>query len=156
MVIAYVDFQSLFVRGERTTAIAMMSCEGILDVHVTKGTTDGETFINFTQKHILPILQPFDGCNPHSVVIMDNCSIHHVREIAEIIDQVGAILLFLPPYSPDLNPIELAFSKVKTVIKELETSMASADLNTVMLSAFATISKEDCRGWISQTGIYSP
>lgn len=85
-------------------------------------------------------------------MIMDNCSIHHVQEIVEIIDQVGAILLFLPPYSPDLNPIELAFSKVKT----LETSMASADLNTVMLSAFATISKEDCRGWISQTGIYSP
>ena len=56
--------QSLFVWGERTSAIAMMSCEGILDVHVMKGTADGETFIDFTQKHILPNLQPFDGSNP--------------------------------------------------------------------------------------------
>ena len=147
--------QSLLVRGERTSAIAMMSCEGILDVHVTRGTTDGETFIDFTLNNILPILQPFNGTNPHSVLVMDNCSIHHVQEITAIIDEVGALLLFLPPYSPDFNSIELAFSKVKTVLKELETSMASTDLNTLMLAAFAAISKEDCRGWISQSGLYN-
>ena len=53
---------------------------------------------------------PFDGHNPHSVVILDNCSIHHIPEIVHMIQEVGALVHFLPPYSPDLNPIEEAFS----------------------------------------------
>ena len=56
---------------------------------------------------------------------MDNCSIHHVAGITEIIEEVGAMVHFLPPYSPDLNPIEFTFSKVKGVIKDFECSMVT-------------------------------
>ena len=59
----------------------------------------------------LPQLQPFNGINNHSVAVMDNCSIHHIPEIVSMIKEVGAIVHFLPPYSPDLNPIERTFSK---------------------------------------------
>jgi transposase len=63
---------------------------------------------------------PFNGYNPHSIVIMDNCSIHHVSGIKKMIEEVGALLLFLPPYSPDFIPIEEAFSKVKAVLRKMD------------------------------------
>ena len=94
---------------------------------------------------------PYNGVNPHSdsVVVLDNCSIHHVEEITTIIEDVGALIHFLPPYSPDLNPIEETFSKVKTEMKNLQQSMTNVlDTETVVLSAFATITQDDCKGWI--------
>ena len=57
----------------------------------------------------------FNGVNPHSIVILDNASIHHVQGIVEMINEVGALVLFLPPYSPDFNPIEEVFSKLKAL-----------------------------------------
>ena len=145
---------SLLVRGDRVSGIAIMSLSGILDVSVSKGTTNGDTFYDFVQKYLLPQLQPFNGCNPHSVVVMDNCTIHHVHEVVKMIEEVGAIVQFLPPYSPDLNPIEEAFSKVKSELKSLERIMDISDIETIMLAAFASISQLDCQGWISHCDIY--
>ena len=54
---------------------------------------------------------PYGGVNPHSVVIPDNCAIHHILEVWPMLEEVGVPVHFLPPYSPDLNPIEEAFSK---------------------------------------------
>ncbi len=144
------EHRTMLVRGECTSAIAIMSVEGIFNVHVTHGTTNGDTFYNFTEKYILPKLQRI---NPHSVLIMDNRSIHHMQEIVEMIEQVGAMLLFLPQYSPDLNPIELAFSKVKSEIKD--SSMAYNDVETIMFSVFASITKNDGKEWISCTVTYT-
>lgn len=90
-------------RGERISAIACISTAGLLDVMTTKGTTDGETFYSFVQTHLLPHLLPFNGTNPHSVVIMDNCSVHHTEY-----------------YSPDFQPIEETFSKVKGQLEALK------------------------------------
>ena len=101
----------MFVRGQRISAIAMLSVRGILDVLTVSDTVNGETFYKFTEKYLLPQLQPFNGTNPSSVVVMDNCTIHHVPDIVQMIEEVGAVVHFLPPYSPDFNPIELAFSK---------------------------------------------
>ena len=101
------------VRGERISTIACISVNGLIDVMTTKGTSDGEIFYNFVQKYLLPHLMPYNGVNPHSIVILDNCSIHHSPFIADMMHNVGALVLHLPPYSPDLNPIEEAFSKVK-------------------------------------------
>ena len=143
--------QALLVRGERTSAVAIMSTKGILDVQITKGTTNGDTFYKFILANLLPHLQPFNGINPHSVLIMDNCSIHHVQEIVDIIEDTGALLHFLPPYSPDLNPIEMAFSKVKSGIKGLESSMGGFDIDCIILAAFASISQHDCQQWISHS-----
>ena len=95
---------SFFVRGERVSAIACISMAGLLDVKIHTGTSDGDTFYSFVQTHLLPQLMPYDGKNPHSVVIMDNCSIHHVPEVVKSIQDVGALVHFLPPYSPDFAP----------------------------------------------------
>lgn len=77
-----------------------MSINGLLDVRLVRGTANGDTFCSFVEECLLPQLQPFDGINPHSVVILDNCSIHHVSEAVKMIGEVGAIVHFLPPYSP--------------------------------------------------------
>jgi len=61
---------------------------------------------------LLPHLQPFDGTNPCSFVVMDNATIHHAAGMVQLIEQAGTLVYYLPPYSPDLNPIEEAFSKI--------------------------------------------
>ena len=68
----------------------------------------------------------------HSVVVMDNYSIHHISEIVQMIEEVGAIVHFLPPYSPDLMPIEMAFSKVKTSLK-MDRIEEVADMEIALL-----------------------
>ncbi len=87
-----------------------MSCAGLLDVKTVKGTSDGDEFYSFVQTHLLPHLLPYDGVNPHSIVVLDNCSIHHVSEVVKSIKDVGALLIFLPPYSPDYNPTHLTIT----------------------------------------------
>jgi len=77
------------------------------------GTPDGDTFYDFTQTHLLPQLMPYNGINMHTVVVLNNHSIHHDHEIWKAFEDVDALVLVLPPYSPDLNPIEEIFSKVK-------------------------------------------
>lgn len=101
-----------------------MSTAGLLDVKTHTGTVDGKAFYDFVQTHLLPKLMPYNGTNPHSVVVFDNCAIHHVDAIVKSIEEVGALVYFLPPYSPDLNPIEELFSKVKTTLKSLEVTTA--------------------------------
>ena len=63
----------------------------------------GETFCEFVEKSLVPQLKPFNGRNACSVVVMDNCTVHHVPDIADMIEQAGALLQFLPPYSLDIN-----------------------------------------------------
>ena len=86
---------------------------------------------------------------------MDNCSIHHTQEVVSLMEEVGVVVHFLPPYSPDLNPIEEVFSKVKFNIKYLERIMDTGNLENIMLCAFAMISKQDCEWYISHCNIYN-
>ena len=147
---------TMLVRGERVSAVACMSVAGLLDVMTVTGTTDADTFYKFVQTHLLPCIMPFNGVNPHSVVILDNCSIHHASGIMNAIEEVGALVHFLPPYSPDFNPIEEMFSKVKTVLKSTSTEMDNVDdIETLLLASFTSVTPEDCRGWISHSGIYN-
>lgn len=78
---------------------------------------------------------PFNGINQNSVVIIDNCSVHHVSGVESMITSMGALVNYLPPYSPDLNPIEECFSEVKACLKSTETT-SCYDLETVVLSGF--------------------
>jgi len=94
------------------------------------GSTNSDTFYDFVEKH-LPHLMPFNGVNPHSVIVMDNCAIQHTEGIVEIIEDVGAIVQFLPPYTPDFMPIEETFSKVKLKLKALEADFS--DIETLVL-----------------------
>ena len=110
----------LLVRGRRVSAIAALSYHGILDVNITNQSVDGKKFCDFIPGSLIPNMLPFNGTNPTSVVIMDNCSIHHIQEVNELLQDAGILLMYLPPYSPDLNPIEEAFGTVKAYLKEHE------------------------------------
>ena len=134
--------QSLLVRGERVSAIACMTVEGILDVKTHKETSTGDIFYDFIQSHLIPHLCPFDGFSSNSVVVLDNCSIHHCEEVVTSLRDVGVMIHFLPHYSPDLNLIEEAFSKVKSQLQSVETL---DDTEAAVLASFATISVQDCR-----------
>ena len=99
------------VRGQHVSGIVGISCQGILDFCTITGTTNGEKFLHYVQDCLIPHLQPFNGINAHSVVVLNNASVHHVPAVVDALQQAGVMVQYLPPYSPDLNPIELAFSK---------------------------------------------
>ena len=75
-----------------------------------------------------------------SVVILDNASIHHTENVVKATEDIGVLVHFLPPYSPDLNPIEEAFSKMKYAMKLLEDD-TTGDIEVIALSAFALLLK---------------
>ena len=100
---------TLSIRGRRFSAITALSTHGIEDIHLTEGTVNGNVFIYFVEHILLPILQPFNGSNARSIVIIDNASIHHVDRVASLINEASAILRFLPPYSPDFKPLEVKY-----------------------------------------------
>ena len=77
-------------------------------------------FKEYVEKCLLRHLMPFGGINPHSIVVMDNASIHHAGSSIELIESMGALVLLVPPYSPDLNAIEEAFSSIKAYMKANE------------------------------------
>ena len=145
--------EALFVRGERVSAIACITTNGLLDVKTHKETSNGDIFYDFIHTHLIPHLCPFDGHSSRSVVVLDNCSIHHWTEVIASLRDIGVMVHFLPPYSPDLNPIEEAFSKVKTELRSIEAQFI--DIETALLDSFATITEQDCRGWISHSGVYN-
>ena len=111
----------LRVGGKRINAIGVMSMQGMEDAYTVEGNVNGDVFERFVTRSLIPILKRFNGVDSHSVVIMDNASIHHLDKIAEIIAGTGALLRFLPPYSPELNPIEHVYSKVKAFSKVDDT-----------------------------------
>jgi len=95
-----------------------MTHNKVEDVYIVEGNVNSNTFLQLVQHCLLPILLPFDGDNPCSVVILDNATIHHVDLITCLISATGALVRYLPPYSPDLNPIEEVFSKVKAYLRK--------------------------------------
>ncbi len=94
-----------------TTFTAGLRHDRIIAPLVLDGPMNGETFLSWVEQFLAPALKPGD------IVILDNLSAHKVIGVAAAIEAVGAELLYLPPYSPDLNPIEMLFSKLKTLIR---------------------------------------
>ena len=147
--------KKLLVRGKRYSTIAAMCIDGILDVYITDKTVNSETFCTFLEQCLLPHLLPFNGVNPRSVVIMDNASIHHTDSVVSLIEEVGALVHYLPPYSPDMNPIEETFSKVKGFLKANDPFIQvveQSEIPDIILSAFASVTSSDCHGWMKHCG----
>lgn len=140
-------------RGKRISAIAAMCSDGVIALELGEGTNNGEKFYEFVRGQLIPEMSQFDGCASKSVVIMDNSSIHHVREVHEILNAAGILCIFLPPYSPDLNPLEELFSYVKYYFKCHEDILqAVTDPKPIIKAAFQSVTKQDCLGWISHSG----
>ena len=105
-------------RGQRVSAIAAISTDGVVCLELSTQTVDSDMFYDFIRGNLIPQMARFDGINLKSIVILDNCTVHHVEEVESMLRDAGIAVLFLPPYSPDYNPIEEAFSYVKYYLKK--------------------------------------
>jgi transposase len=98
-------------RGQNTTLLGALSHQGIIAAMTIEGAADGLAFEAFVEAFLVPVLQP------GQIVILDNLNTHKNQRVRELIEDAGCSLRFLPTYSPDLNPIELAWSKVKGYLR---------------------------------------
>ena len=138
---------------QRINAIAGLSSSGIVAIETVQGSVTGEKFYDFLRGSLIPQMLPYNGSNPCSIIIMDNCSIHHTSVVKDLLRQAGLVALYLPPYSPDLNPIEEAFSYVKAYLKKHDDMIqAGVPLLSIIKSAFESISADNCNAWISDSG----
>ena len=116
---------------------------------------NSDKFFDFIRGTLIPNMQPFDGSNSKSIVILDNCSIHHVEPVKELLQDAGILLIFLPPYSPDYNPIEETFSSIKYYLKdhdEILQTLQEPDVMTIVKAAFDNVTAQDCNSWITDCG----
>ena len=124
-------------------AMAAFSSSGVVAVDLTTTTVKTETFFDYARGSLIPNMLP------QSIVIMDTFSVHHTREVVDLFSQAGILVMLLPPYSPNLNPAEEAFSYVKAYLRKHDTLLqALTNPTNVILSAFASISEEHCKSWI--------
>lgn len=127
------------------SAIPVLTTRGIEDVFTTTDHVNGQMFERFVSECILTIIVAFDGNNPRCILVMDNASIHHLERIEDIITGVGAKILFLPPYSADLMPLEEIFAKVKSVLKAYDNEYTTTSLSSLFVKmAVCCISNTDC------------
>jgi transposase len=128
-----------------TTFVAALRSSGVIAPLVIDGSVNGELFLAYVRQQLVPTLQVGD------VVVMDNLSSHKRLGVREAIEAVGAKLLYLPPYSPDLNPIENAFSKLKWLIKSAEERTAEGLWRRCgdLLDKF---SASECRNYLRHCG----
>jgi transposase len=132
-------------QGGNGSTIGALDRQGIRTGLSVPGAIDGETMVFFVEELLAPTLKRGD------IVFMDNCPIHKVDEIEDLVDACGAGVVFLPPYSPDLNPIEHCWSKVKARLRALKPRTL-ADLLEALVEAFATVTGHDIRGWFRHCG----
>jgi transposase len=125
---------------QTSTLVAAVRLGGPCAPWLFKGAMDGEMFLAWVRQGLVPRLQPGDW------VIMDNLATHKVAGVREAIEGAGARLLYLPPYSPDFNPIENLWSKVKQILRSLAPRTAGQLLEAAAI-AFAALSTTDCEGF---------
>jgi len=131
-------------KGNLST-IGAVGLTGMRTALSVPGAIDGETMIFFVEEMLAPTLQPGD------LVFFDNCQIHKADEIEEAIERRGAWAIFLPPYSPDFNPIENCWSKVKSILRSLKPRTRD-ELLDALTEAFSAITKLDIQGWFRHCG----
>ena len=124
-------------------------------MELINGNTNADKFFDFMRGSLISYMNPFDGSSPKSVLILDNCSIHHVDEILEVFRSTGIVVMFLPPYSPDYNPVEKAFSYVKCYLKRYDDLLQTLhDKSPVVKSAFKSITAQQACAWITDSGYH--
>lgn len=127
-------------RGVVTTMIGVIGLMGMGALMTVEGGTSGDVFTAYTQQVLVPALEPGD------IVILDNLAAHRMPVVRAAVEAAGATLRFLPPYSPDLNPIELAWSKVKTAMRR-HKPRSREELNTAFAAAAREVTTDDSAAW---------
>ena len=161
-----------------------MGANDISCFSTVRGSVDAVKFTQFLEDNVVPVLQPYNGINRNSVLVMgeyattedvttnftletmqdgvrqtsffffflfgilDNAAIHHVTEVRDIIQGTGVLLIYLPPYSPDFNPLEEVFSKVKGRIRQNNIVFQATDYSeATIIESFYHVTSEDCNGY---------
>lgn len=127
------------------STIAALTVGGMLGCGTFDGATDTDTFMAFVREGLVPHLKP------GQIVVLDNLPAHKSRQVDALIQSVGARVLRLPPYSPDFNPIEMAISKIKSVLRKLARRTVDA-LLTAIGDAVASITAADAIGFMRHCG----
>jgi transposase len=128
-----------------TTFVAGLRSTGIIAPLVLDGPMNGEAFQAYVEQFLAPALSRGD------VVVADNLAAHKVAGVREAIQAVGASILYLPPYSPDLNPIEQAFAKLKALLRKAEARTRDKLWATVG-DLISTFSPDECRNYLANSG----
>ena len=137
-------------RGRRVSAIAALSVNGLVACKLYRESINGTTFLEFIQGLLIPEMLPFDGENSHSILVMENCSIHHVEPVKDALKDMGIHTLFLPPYSPDMNPM---FSYIKYYLKDHDLVLqAMSDPTPLLEASFDSVTTDKCVQWIKHAG----
>jgi transposase len=136
-------------RGKNTTLLASMSAEGMGPCVVKVGATTKVVFEAYVEQVLAPTLYP------GQIVVMDNLSAHKGERVKELVEERGCQLLYLPPYSPDLNPIEEAFAKIKSLLRKAEGRTREA-LVKALGEAISAVSSKDARGFLKHYGYHLP
>ena len=131
--------------GGNVSTIGALSLDGMRTGLSVPGAIDGDIMLFFVEELLVPTLKRGD------IVVMDNNPIHKLDEIEDAIEAVGAWVLFLPPYSPDLNPIETCWAKVKSLLRSLKPRTLP-DLLAALGAAFSSITQGDILGWFRHCG----
>ncbi len=135
-------------RWRTLTFLAALRCDRIEAPCVIDGPIDGESFLAYVEQLLLPTLKPGD------IVIVDNLGSHKAKAVRDALRSVGAKLFFLPPYSPDLNPIEMVFAKLKTLLRKAAKRTVEETWRQIgsLLPAF---SPHECQSYFRHAGYAS-
>jgi transposase len=132
-------------RGPNTTLLSSMSISGIGPSLAVEGATNREVFETYVERVLAPRLRP------GQVVVMDNLTAHKGDKVKELIEEQGCELIYLPPYSPDFNPIEEAFSKIKGLVRKSEARSREALVDAIG-KGISMVTAEDARGFFAHCG----
>lgn len=129
-----------------TTVLSSVRLNGETAYTTYLGGTTGDIFVDYLENILIPTLEKGD------IVIMDNMRSHHVKKVAEVLEKAGMKPLYLPPYSPDFNPIEKMWSKIKAILRKLKVRTVDTLPKAIEL-AFSSISPSDCIGWFASCSV---
>jgi len=127
------------------TFIGALRCNAMTAPCIFDGAINGETFLAWVEQFLVPTLRK------HDIVVMDNLSSHKVAGVREAIEATGATLRYLPPYSPDLNPIEQYFSKLKSLLRKTAARTLD-DLTHAVANALSCFTQSECENFLSHAG----
>jgi len=134
-----------YQRGCQITMMGAISVEKIEAAMYGDWSANGDIFLNFLERWLCPIL------HDEHVVVMDNVRFHQVTGVEELIKSKGARVVYLPPYSPELNPIEEMWSKIKFILRKL-SARTFLDFKHAIKIAFESVNSNDLTGWFRHAG----
>lgn len=127
------------------TLLGAMSTQGVIAAMTVESPTDGDVFLAYVAQVLCPRLQA------GQVVVMDNLPAHKVDGVRRLIEATGAELLYLPPYSPDFNPIEQAWSKIKQQLRSAKARTVES-LEAAITQALAQVTANNASAWFANCG----